>query len=158
MSDWKRCRMEMNVLVTPDMANFSGRMHGGDLLKILDQVAYTCSARYSGYYPVTLSVDKVTFNEPIYIGELLTFMSTINYTGRSSMEVGIKVIAEDIKTKVVRHTNTCFITMVALDEDGKPVQVPEIALKTEDSQRRYKAAKRRKKLSIKAAKSKHEDE
>ena len=148
MADWKRCRMEMNVLVTPDMANFTGRMHGGDLLKILDQVAYTCAARYSGHYPVTLSVDKVTFKQPIHIGELLTFMSCINYTGRSSMEVGIKVIAEDIKTKMVRHTNTCYITMVALDEAGKPAKVPQLALKDDDAKRRFKAAKERKKKSL----------
>jgi len=102
---------------------------------------------------VPMSVDKVTFKEPIYIGELLTFMSTINYTGRSSMEVGIKVIAEDIKTKVVRYTNTCFITMVALDEDGKLVEVPKLALKSEDAQCRYRAAQRRKQLSIEADKS-----
>lgn len=151
MADWKRCRMEMNVLVTPDMANFSGRMHGGELLKILDQVAYTSAARYSGHYPVTLSVDKVTFKQPIHIGELLTFMSCINYTGRSSMEVGIKVVAEDIKTKIVRHTNTCYITMVALDEEGKPVEVPPLALKSDEAKRRYKAAELRKQKSLSAS-------
>lgn len=148
MENWANCRMEMNVLVTPDMANFTGRMHGGDLLKILDQVAYSCAARFCGNYPVTLSVDKVLFKQPIYIGELLTLKSCVNYTGRTSMEIGIKVVAEDIKTRTVRHTNTCYITMVALDDDGKSVAVPKLSLKSEDAKRRYKEAEQRKKLSL----------
>ena len=88
---------EMTVLVTPDMANFSGNMHGGELLKLLDKVAYTCAMRYSGHYAVTLSVDNVLFKEPIHIGELVTCLATINYTGNTSMEIGIKVVAEDIR-------------------------------------------------------------
>ena len=83
--------LKMSVLMTPDMANFNGNVHGGDLLKLLDQVAYACASRYSGQYCVTLSVDKVTFKEPIHVGELVTFLASVNLVGRTSMEVGIRV-------------------------------------------------------------------
>ena len=135
---------EMTELVSPSMANFSGKMHGGELLKLLDKVAYTCAMRYSDHYAVTLSVDNVMFKEPIFIGELITFLATINYTGRSSMEIGIKVVAENIQQKTVRHTHTCYFTMVAMDEHGKPTEVPKLELKDEQQIRRYnKALKRR---------------
>ncbi|WP_223240038.1 acyl-CoA thioesterase, partial [Acinetobacter baumannii] len=81
--------LTMSVLMTPDMANFSGNVHGGTILKLLDQVAYACASRYSGSYVVTLSVDKVNFKEPIYVGELVTFLASVNHVGRTSMEVGI---------------------------------------------------------------------
>jgi len=136
-------KTEMTELVTPSMANFSGNMHGGELLKLLDKVAYTCAMRYSGHYAVTLSVDNVLFKEPIHIGEMVTCLATVNYTGRSSMEIGIKVIAEDIQAKTVRHTHTCFFTMVAMDE-GKPTPVPELIIADETQKRRWnKAVKRR---------------
>jgi uncharacterized protein (TIGR00369 family) len=79
--------LTMSVLMTPDMANFSGNVHGGAILKLLDQVAYACASRYSGSYVVTLSVDKVNFKEPIYVGELVTFLASVNHVGRTSMEV-----------------------------------------------------------------------
>jgi len=132
---------EMTVLVTPDLANFSGRMHGGELLKILDKVAYTCASRFCGEYVVTISVDKVTFKEPIFIGELVTFLASVNYTGKTSLEVGIKVIAEDIKKHMVRHSNTSYFTMIAMDEKGNKVQVPQIEIKNEEQKRRYQQAK-----------------
>jgi len=137
---------EMTVLVTPELANFSGRMHGGELLKILDKVAYTCGSRYCGEYVVTISVDKVIFKEPIFIGELLTFLASVNYTGKTSLEVGIKVIAEDIKNHTVRHSNTSYFTMVAMDVKGNKVTVPQLELKTDEQKLRYqKALERRKK-------------
>ena len=97
--------LEMTVLMTPDMANFSGNVHGGTLLKLLDQVAYACASRYAGRYVVTLSVDQVLFRQAIHVGELVTFLASVNHTGRSSMEVGIKVLAEDIPTRRQRHVN-----------------------------------------------------
>ena len=84
--------LTMTVLMTPDMANFSGNVHGGTILKLLDQVAYACASRYAGRYVVTLSVDQVMFREPIHVGELVSFLASVNYTGRTSMEVGIKVV------------------------------------------------------------------
>ena len=135
----------LNVLVTPQMANFNGNMHGGELLKILDKAAYICASKYSGHYCVTLSVDKVNFKQSIKIGELLTLLAKVNYTGRTSMEIGIKVIAEDIRNDIVRHTNSCFFTMVAGDENGKPVEVPTLEPKTVEDKRRLQNAEERRK-------------
>src|SRR5688500_11700503 len=90
--------LSMTVLMTPDMSNFSGSVHGGALLRLLDQVAYACASRYASSYVVTLSVDRVLFREPIRVGELVTFSASVNYTGRTSMEIGIRVDAQDIRT------------------------------------------------------------
>ena len=139
---------EMTELVSPSLANFSGNMHGGELLKLLDKVAYTCAMRYSGHYAVTLSVDNVLFKEPIHIGELVTCLATINYTGRSSMEIGIKVIAENIQLKTVRHTNSCYFSMVAM-QDGKPVPVPTLEIKNDEQRRRWNKAVKRKEARFK---------
>jgi acyl-CoA hydrolase len=139
-------QLQMTVLMTPDTANFSGNVHGGTLLKLLDQVAYACAARYAGRYAVTVSVDQVTFREPIQVGELVTFLASVNHTGTSSMEVGIKVVAENIRTQVTRHVNSCFFTMVAVDDAGKPAPVPPLRPFTPDERRRWEAAKLRKGL------------
>jgi len=101
-------QLTMTVLMTPDTANFSGNVHGGTILKLLDQVAYACASRYAGRYVVTMSVDQVVFRQPIHVGELVSFLAAVNYTGRTSMEVGIKVVAENIRTQEVRHVNSCF--------------------------------------------------
>ena len=139
-------QLTMTVLMTPDMANFTGNVHGGSILKLLDQVAYACASRYAGRYVVTLSVDQVMFRQAIHVGELVTFMAAVNHTGTSSMEIGIKVIAEDIRSQVVRHANSCFFTMVAMDDDRKPVAVPPLQPTTPDELRRYSAAQVRKQL------------
>lgn len=139
-------QLSMTVLMTPDMANFSGNVHGGTILKLLDQVAYACAARYAGRYVVTLSVDQVMFLQPIHVGELVTFLASVNHTGTSSMEVGIKVVAENIRSQVVRHANSCFFTMVAMGDDGKPAPVPPLQPATPDEHRRHAAARVRKQL------------
>ncbi|HET8871017.1 MAG TPA: acyl-CoA thioesterase [Aquabacterium sp.] len=144
--DQQRHQLRMTVLMTPDMANFSGNVHGGTILKLLDQVAYACASRYAGTYVVTMSVDQVTFRQPIHVGELVTFLASVNYTGTSSMEIGIKVIAENIRSQVVRHANSCFFTMVAVNDQGKPSAVPALTPQTPDEQRRYEAAKLRRQL------------
>jgi acyl-CoA hydrolase len=141
-------QLSMTVLMTPDTANFSGNVHGGTILKLLDQVAYACASRYAGRYVVTMSVDQVTFRQPIHVGELVTFLAAVNYTGRSSMEIGIKVIAEDIRSKVVRHVNSCFFTMVAVDDDRKPAAIPPLEPSTPDEERRFEEAKGRRELRL----------
>ena len=136
-------KTEMTLLVTPDMSNFGGKMHGGELLKLLDKVAYTCAMRYCGTYVVTLSVDKVLFKEPIAIGELLVLRASVNYTGRTSLEVGIRVTAENLETGEERHTNSSFFTMVAVNKEGQPVEVPPLQPATELEKRRWNAAQER---------------
>ncbi len=148
--------LTMTLLMTPDKANFSGtNVHGGEILKILDHVAYACAARYTGTYAVTLSVDMVLFKHPIKVGSLVTFYASVNYTGRTSMEIGIKVISEDIKEKTRKHTNVCYFTMISVDIDGKPIPVPKLELETEDDKRRYNDAIRRKEARINATSLTH---
>ncbi len=138
--------LEMTILMTPDMANFSGNVHGGSLLKLLDQAAYACAARYSKAYVVTLSLDQVVFKAPVRVGELVTFLANVNYAGRSSMEVGVKVFSENIQTKEKRHTNSCYFTMVAVGEDGSSIAVPPIQMDTEMEQRLFESAKMRREM------------
>ncbi|RJG12783.1 acyl-CoA thioesterase [Pseudomonas cavernicola] len=139
-------QLSMTVLMTPDMANFSGNVHGGTLLKYLDEVAYACASRYAGRYVVTLSVDQVIFREPIHVGELVTFLASVNYSGTSSMEIGVKVVTENIREQSVRHTNSCFFTMVAVDDAGKPTAVPPRQPQSADEKRRFKQAQQRRQL------------
>ncbi len=141
-------QLTMTVLMTPDTANFSGNVHGGTLLKLLDQAAYACASRYAGHYVVTMSVDQVTFRQPVHVGELVTLLASVNYTGRSSMEIGIKVIAEDIRARTVRHVNSCFFTMVCVGADGKPMPAPPRVPETEDERRRHAAAQVRKEMRL----------
>lgn len=141
--EFRAHQLSMSVLMTPDMANFTGKVHGGALLSYLDKVAYACASRYSGAYVVTLSVDRVMFRQAIQIGELVTFLAAVNYTGRTSMEVGIKVVTEDTRTRVVRHTNSCYFTMVAVGEDDKPTLVPPLTPGTREEKQRFEAARLR---------------
>ena len=136
-------QLTMTVLMTPDTANFAGNVHGGTILKLLDEVAYACASRYAGKYVVTLNVENVTFREPIHVGELVTFLASINLTGKTSMEVGIKVVAEDIRSQKTRHVNSCFFTMVAVDENRKPSPVKPLSPSTETEKRRYQEALKR---------------
>ena len=133
----------MTVLMTPDMANFAGKVHGGTLLKFLDQVAYSCASRYAGTYAVTLSVDRVLFRDAILVGELVSFSATVNYTGRTSLEVGIRVDTENIRDGTRRHTNSSYFTMVAVDDVGNPVAVPQLVPVTELERTRHDAAQAR---------------
>ncbi|SDZ81353.1 acyl-CoA thioesterase [Microbulbifer marinus] len=139
-------QLSMSVLMTPDMVNFTGKVHGGELLSYLDKVAYACGSRYAGTYVVTLSVDRVIFRQPINVGELVTFLASVNYTGNTSMEIGIKVITEDIRNRIVRHTNSCYFTMVAIDDDGKPTPVPKFEPETAVQRERFEAAVLRREL------------
>ncbi|MCO6187410.1 acyl-CoA thioesterase [Rhizobium sp. L1K21] len=139
-------QLEMVVLMTPDMANFSGKVHGGALLNLLDRVAFSCASRFSKQYAVTLSVDQVVFRQPIHVGELVTFRASVNYAGRTSMEIGIRVEAENIRSGERRHTNSCYFTMVAVDAAGKPIPVPSLRTDTADKKRRLRAAEVRREL------------
>lgn len=136
----------MSEVMTPEKANFAGNIHGGYLLQLLDRVAYACAARYSGKYVVTLSVDEVIFKQPIHVGELVACYATVNYVGKTSMEVGIRVVAENLVTQAQRHTNSCYFTMVALDANNKPVTIKPLSLRTALERRRFEEAKLRKEM------------
>lgn len=139
-------RLEMTVLMTPDTANFAGNVHGGTILKLLDQAAYACASRYAGRYVVTVSIDQVNFRRPVHVGELVTFLASVNYTGTSSMEVGIRVVAEDIRSGERRHVNSSYFNMVAVDEAGQPAAVPPLQPSTPEERRRHAEAEARRAL------------
>ena len=143
-------RLELTTLMTPDMTNFSGKVHGGALLKLLDEVAYSCAARYSAHYVVTLLLDDAIFRAPVNVGELVTFKACVNHVGRTSLDVGIRVIAANHRTRVERHVMSCFFVMVALDDDGKPTEVPRFVPETAEDLRRWKQSERRRALRLAA--------
>lgn len=138
--------LTMTILMTPDMANFSGHVHGGSLLKLLDQVAYACAVKYCKSYVVTVTLDQVFFKQKVKVGELVTFYANVNYVGRSSMEVGIKAVAEDLRSDEKRLTTSCYFTMVAVDDKGQTIKVPELKLTTEVEKQLYAAGAQRKKM------------
>lgn len=127
----------------PSHSNFNGKIHGGYILSLLDQIAFACASKHSGVYCVTASVDTVDFLSPIEIGELVTMKASVNYVGSSSMVIGIRVEAENIQTGVVKHCNSSHFTMVAKNKEGKSVKVPGLILETNDDIRRFvKSVKR----------------
>ena len=130
----------------PSYANFGGKIHGGILLSLMDKAAYVCAAKHAAGYCVTVSIDNVEFRAPVEVGNLVSLNASINYVGRTSLVVGIKVIAENIETGEIRHTNTSYFTMVAKDKAGVPREVPALALENEDEVRRFMEAMKRKEL------------
>lgn len=121
----------------PSYANFGGKIHGGILLSLMDKVAYACASRHAGTYCVTVSVDQVEFLEPVEVGELVSLHASVNFVGRTSIIVGIRVEAQNIKTGAIKHTNSSYVTMVAKDDHDKPFLVPELILENEDDVRRF---------------------
>ena len=133
----KDTQIEISELMLPSHANFSGKIHGGHILNLMDQIAFACASKHSGHYCVTASVNKVNFLNPIEVGELVTMKASINYTGRTSMVVGLRVVSENIQTGVIKHCNSSYFTMVAKDENGKSTPVPGIILTTNTDVRRF---------------------
>jgi len=131
--------MVMTQLMLPSHANFGGKVHGGYILELMDQIAFACASKHSGEYCVTASVNTVNFLAPVEVGELLTMKASINYVGNSSMVVGIRVESENVRdsSDVVKHCNSSYITMVALDEKGNKIQVPGLILKSDAEVRRF---------------------
>ena len=130
-------KITLSELMLPSHSNFSGKIHGGYLLKLMDQIAFACASKYSGCYCVTASVDTVDFLNPVEIGELVTLKASVNYVGKTSMVVGIKVISEQIQTGVKKHCNSSYFTMVAKDESGNNVNVPKLILSNMEEVRRF---------------------
>ena len=139
-------RTTITELMIPSYANFGGKIHGGILLSLMDKVAYATATKHSGAYCVTVSVDNVDFLQPVEVGDLVSMMASINFVGNSSMIIGIKVIAENVKTGLVKHTNTSYFTMVAKNDDGSLMQVPALTLSTKEDVRRFAEAVKRKQL------------
>lgn len=136
-------------LMIPSYANFGGKIHGGILLSLMDKVAYATSSKHAGTYCVTVSVDKVEFLQPVEVGELVSLLASVNYVGRSSLVVGIRVEAQNVKTGVIKHTNSSYFTMVAKGEDDKPTAVPPLLLEDNEEVKRFIEAMRMKEIKRK---------
>ncbi len=130
-------KVTITQLMLPSHSNFSGKIHGGYILSLMDQIAFACACKYSGRYCVTASVDVVNFLNPVEIGELLTMKASVNYVGKTSMMIGIKVTSQNIQTGKVKHTNSSYFTMVAKDEDGSNAEIPTLILSNHEEIRRF---------------------
>ena len=133
----KESQLTITELMLPSHSNFSGKIHGGHILNLMDQIAFACASKHSSNYCVTASVNKVDFLNPIEVGELVTLKASINYTGRTSMVVGLRVESENIRTGEKKHCNSSYFTMVAKDENGKSTPIPGIILTCKDEVRRF---------------------
>ena len=142
----RESRATMTELMMPNMANKLGNVFGGVLLSLVDRVAAVAAIRHSRCPCVTVSVDRVEFREPIHVGELVTAHSSVTCVGRTSMDVGVRVEAEDLVTGNRRHTNSCYLTFVAVDKDGRPTPVPPLVLETDQEREWHEHAKLRRRL------------
>lgn len=142
-------KTQLTELMIPTYANFGGKIHGGQILSLLDKAAYVCASKHADNYCVTLSVDRVEFLHPVEVGTLLHLLASVNYVGRTSLIVGVKVLSENFKTKSVVHTNSCYFTMVSVDSEGKPSKVPGLILKNELELRRFVEGRNRKLMNLK---------
>ena len=148
--------ISISQLMLPSHTNFSGKIHGGYILSLLDQIAFACASKFSGNYCVTASVDTVNFLNPIKVGELVTMKASVNYVGTSSMIIGIRVEAENIQTGTIKHCNSSYFTMVAKDKDGQKIQIPGLILSNKNDVRRFFNCI--KQIAQKKEKDLHEDE
>ena len=148
-------KVTISELMLPSHTNFSGKIHGGYILMLMDQIAFAAASKYSGTYCVTASVDTVDFLNPMEVGELATLKASVNYVGNSSMIVGIRVTAENIQTGRIKHCNSSYFTMVAKDSEGKNVTVPPLWLTSFEEVRRFFNALKR--INLKKVRDKHDE-
>lgn len=152
------CVQTAQVMLPPD-ANPAGNIHGGSIMKLIDTTAGIVATRHCRTNVVTASMDRLDFYQPVFIGELVILRAAINYAGSTSLEVGVRVEAENLMTGKIRHTNSAYLTLVALDEDRKPTKVPPLIAETAEEKRRFEEgklrAKRRKELRKKAGQDTH---
>lgn len=136
----------VSELMMPHHVNHLGHVFGGVILAMVDRAAAVTAMRHSRQQCVTVSIDRVDFREPIYAGESVTCHAVVTFVGRTSMEVGVEVLAENLLTGAERHTNTCFLTFVAIDDKSCPVSVRPLKLETEEQQQRFREGQRRREV------------
>lgn len=142
-------QVSITELMLPSHSNFSGKVHGGHILSLMDQIAFACASKHSQHYCVTASVNKVDFLNPIEVGELITLRASVNFTGKTSMVVGVRVESENITTGEKKHCNSSYFTMVAKDIDEKNVSIPGLIIEDKQGVRRFTRSMRRKEQAIK---------
>src|SRR5918998_3261863 len=135
----RESRHETSEIMMPEHANILGHVFGGVILSMMDRTAAVAAIRHARSACVTVSIDRVDFKEPIHVGDLVVMKASVNFVGRTSMEVGVRVEAEDMLTGRRRHTNSCYLTFVAVDRTGRPVEVPALVPETDVEQRRFRA-------------------
>jgi acyl-CoA hydrolase len=144
----KLSQHETSELMMPHHANNLGHVFGGVMLSMMDKTAAVAAFRHCRLNVVTASIDRVDFREPIHVGDLVVMKASVNYVGRTSMEVGVRVEAEELLTGRRRHTNSCYLTFVAVDRNGRPIEIPGIVAETPDELRRFQAAEQRRKVRL----------
>lgn len=145
----RKSQTTITELMIPSYANFGGKIHGGILLSLMDKVAYVCASKHAGTYCVTVSVDRVEFLQPVEVGELVSLLASVNYVGKSSLIIGIRVESQNVKKSTIKHTNSSFFTMVAKGDDDKPAVVPELILENDEDVKRFIEAMRMKEIRSK---------
>jgi acyl-CoA hydrolase len=141
-------RHETSELMMPHHANNLGHVFGGVMLSMMDKTAAVAAFRHCRLNVVTASIDRVDFREPIHVGDLVVMKASVNFVGRTSMEVGVRVEAEELLSGRRRHTNSCYLTFVAVDRNGRPIEVPAVVAETPDEVRRFQAAERRREVRL----------
>jgi uncharacterized protein (TIGR00369 family) len=136
-------RVTLQQLMMPEHANLYGQVHGGAIMKLVDEAAAIAAMRHAQRPCVTVAIDSVTFLSPVQVGQLVSCHAAVNYVGRTSIEVGVTVNAEDVLAAQVTHTNSAFCVYVALDAEGKATEVPELVLETEEERLSWEAARER---------------
>lgn len=153
----KESQHETSEIMMPGHANNLGHVFGGVVLAMMDKTAAVAAIRHSRSTCVTASIDRVDFREPIHLGDLVVMKASVNFVGRTSMEVGVRVEAEDLQSGNRRHTNSCYLTFVAVDRNGRPIEVPELKAESPEEMRRFQAAveRRRRRLEERQQEEKH---
>lgn len=136
-------RVTISLLAAPETRNIFGSVHGGWIMRQVDETAYVCAARHASRHAITASIDRVDFKSPIHVGDLVRLKASVHWVGRTSMLIGVKVEAEDLLSGEIRHTNSCLLTFVAIDESFKPVPVPALIRETPEEEKRWQAAQER---------------
>jgi len=139
----KDSQMTLNQLMLPYHTNPMGSVHGGEIMRLVDETGALCAVRHAQRLVVTLAIDSMTFHSPVHVGDLVSFSASLNWVGRSSMEVGVRVVAENPLTGEQTHTNTAYLVYIALGDDGRPAEVPRLILETDEERRRWAEAEAR---------------
>lgn len=141
-------KVVMAQSMNPENANPAGNVHGGDIMKLIDTAGGVSATRHARAHVVTASIDRLDFHHPVYIGDFLTIKASVNYVGKTSMEVGVRVEAENPITGEVRHTGSAYLTFVALGADQRPIVLPPLILETDEERHRHEEAAQRRQMRL----------